>query len=249
MTMDYLQYIARTGKIDLGNDWDNFFCFSGDEGSGKSTVAQKLAKLLDPKFTFDNIVYGFKDFESRVYSLPPGASILHDELGKSAFNRDAMKKVNKEIVKMAMVCRDQNKSLLSCIPNFWWLDPYLRDHRTRYWFHVETGEIYGVRTRGWMQIRKKPVNSSMWGNTPYWPLVCRYRFKPMPAEAYAIYKAHKRERIAALKDEDDDDDRQSNQKYRDACIKNAYAEKVPVKYIAKVFSITSQRVSQIAGSK
>jgi len=179
---------------DLRNDWDSVVSVTGMEGVAKSTFAIQLCAKIDKYFRLkNNITYRYDNLVDKVYGLPKYAAIMADEMGLIAFSREAMTKANRDLVKALMVCRDQNKALVLCIPNFWFLDSYVRNHRTTYWIHLPQIEIKGNRIRGFAEVRRKKENR--WGNEPYWQKLGVIRFDRLPEEIEKIYKEQKREAI------------------------------------------------------
>jgi hypothetical protein len=191
--MDYLKWKAEKIAQDLRNDWDAFIVIDGRERSGKSTLMLWLAMLIDPKFTLDNIVYRGGDLLSKIYRLPKYSVVVHDELGLDAFTRDAMTKTSKELVKAMMVCGDQNKAFIACMPNYWWLDTYLRDHRTTLWIRVTSRQIHQNRVRGYAEVRIPTENK--FGGTPFYRHEATYRFNMMLPNVYEAYKHQKQKAI------------------------------------------------------
>lgn len=204
MKMDYLETKAKKIRKDLRKDWDALIIIDGKERSGKSTLMLKLARLIDPDFKLTNIVYRHGNLVDKIYSLPPYSVVVHDELGLDAFTRDAMSRTNKELVKAMMVCGDQNKCLIACMPNYWWLDTYLRDHRTSLWIRVTSVEYMGNRIRGFAKFRTPMENE--WGGTPFFKLDHIYKFEHMEEKVYQKYKEQKQRIIRAAMVEDEPED-------------------------------------------
>ncbi|MCD6417916.1 hypothetical protein J7M00_03935 [bacterium] len=77
------------------------------------------------------------DVYNRYVQPPPITSVIFmDEAFKDLLNRDAMKKVGKDMVKLVGQFRKFNYFWIVCFPNFSWLDPYFRNHRVEYYIHV-----------------------------------------------------------------------------------------------------------------
>jgi len=77
------------------------------------------------------------DVYNRYVQPPPITSVIFmDEAFKDLLNRDAMKKVGKDMVKLIGQFRKFNYFWIVCFPNFSWLDPYFRNHRVEYYIHV-----------------------------------------------------------------------------------------------------------------
>ena len=71
---------------------------TGEAGEGKSYIAWTLARLLEPKFKVDHIVYFFSTYMKVVRNLPLGWPIMFDEPSYALSKRDWYKQVNKVLV-------------------------------------------------------------------------------------------------------------------------------------------------------
>jgi len=196
-SMDLLERFAMTVRTTLSHDWDCPIVIDGEEGTGKSMLALKVGALVDPRFKIDgrHIVFRYGSLLDSIYGLPPMSCIQHDEFGLTAFNREAMSKANKELVKALMVCRDQRKALTLCVPSIWALDPYVRNHRVKWWLHCyhRPGSTTTPPERGYVEIYR--VVPYLWAQQPWYSLRGRYHFLPLPPKVYGACKVLKREAI------------------------------------------------------
>ena len=215
---DLMQRTCNTIQALLHMDYDCPVVIDGMEGDGKSILALKVSSLIDPDFRLDrrHIVFRFGNLRKSIYGLPRFSCIQHDEMGLSAFNRQAMTKFNIELVQALIVCRDQNKALVACVPSIWILDPYIKNHRARYWFHVYVVEYKDRPIRGFVQIRKAVPN--LWGEKPFWKLLGIYRFKNVNDEVGAAYRQLKHEALQEQADQKDDGSSAAAQRDRDRLI-------------------------------
>lgn len=132
----YWSRLVEILKWRMAADHDNVLAIDGDEGSGKSTLALQLARDLDPGFRPQDVIYDFQDLESTFSVTARRRVYLVDEGVNLVFSRDFASYGNKQLVKLLMQARQLNCTLIFVIPNFWWLDKYLREHRVRWWIHV-----------------------------------------------------------------------------------------------------------------
>jgi len=164
--------LDHVSKIYLEKDNDFILVISGDEGSGKSTLAWLCCKYVDTTFNTTRIVYDSDDFKKVIDESERGQAIMLDEGGWMLFSREAMTRMNKEIVKILMAIRIKNLFVVICIPSFWRIDDYVRTHRTKGLIQVPCrGRAMGYgkrqlktiyqdkRTRRW-KIRAKPFHDS-----------------------------------------------------------------------------------------
>jgi hypothetical protein len=80
----------------LTKDRDFVAVYDGEEGVGKSVLAQQHALILDPNFTIDNIVFTSDDFIKKIKNpkTKKGSCIVLDEAFSAANSRGALTEVN-----------------------------------------------------------------------------------------------------------------------------------------------------------
>lgn len=107
----------------------------GGEGTGKSTFARQIAKLLDPTFDHNHITYN-KDDCMRLYkTLPDWSVILLDESDAGVTRKDTMSKDNKEFASFMRQSRQVHKILIMCGPSIYDIDSYIAEHRVTFLLH------------------------------------------------------------------------------------------------------------------
>lgn len=122
----------------LKHDRDWTAVIDGEEGVGKSVLAQQIAKYLDPDFNLDNIVFNSDDFIKAIKNpnVKKGACIVLDEAFSSANSRASMTDVNRSLIAVATEMRQKNLFILIVIPSFFDLDKYFALWRCKALFHV-----------------------------------------------------------------------------------------------------------------
>ncbi|GEM_PF-4868855 len=149
-------------------------------------------------------------------SAPRGSSILFDEAAMGLYNRESMTATNRAITTAAMIARAKNYHMVLCIPSFWSLDAYFRDHRARCWIHVERrGEaVVHVPVR---QRYTKDV---------FWEQVILHFFSPIKGAVWDAYEARKmafiQKALKAAKERDRPQENDEDAAARD----NALAEEI-----------------------
>ncbi len=156
----------------LRRDSDFVLVIAGRKGEGKTTLAAHCAYVVDPTITADRFCFNADQFIKAVKKSEKYQAIVFDEAGINLYSREAMSGMNRVLTKTFMVIRQMNLFLILCIPSFFVLDTYIRDHRVNCLIHIErrgrfrawnaTGaklvsiygkatKSYGVRTpiRGW----------------------------------------------------------------------------------------------------
>ena len=208
---DLLRAVAENvrRKI-LTENWDYCCAIDGPEGVGKSSLGLKFARFLDPDWSVDNVAYSADDLLKLLPHAKRGTPLLFDEAANGAYNREAMTKTNRALNTAAMVCRARNLALIMVIPNFWNLDGYFRNHRSRGWFSVER--------RGLALIHLPSRNR--YDQTVFWKPTFRYEYEELAPDFYALYEKGKNAHIAAKlkagdKDGDIDDEDAEGQRLKD----------------------------------
>lgn len=122
----------------LTKDRDWVCVVDGEEGAGKSVLAQQIAKFLDPNFTLNNIVFTSDDFLKIIKDpkTKKGTAIVLDEAFAAANSRSSLTEVNRAMIGVATEMRQKNLFVIFCIPSFFDLDKYFALWRCRALFHV-----------------------------------------------------------------------------------------------------------------
>ncbi len=128
--------IVKKRVISKDRDW--VCVIDGEEGSGKSVLAQQIAKYLDPNFSIDNIVFNSDAFLKIIKDpkTKKGTAIVLDEAFAAANSRASLSEVNRSMIGVATEMRQKNLFIIFCIPSFFDLDKYFALWRCRALFHV-----------------------------------------------------------------------------------------------------------------
>jgi hypothetical protein len=132
------QELSKVKERVLTKDRDFVAVIDGEEGVGKSVLAQQLASFLDPDFNLDNIVFNSDDFMKRIKDpkIKKGACIVLDEAFNAANNRASLTEVNRAMIGVASEMRQRNLFVFMVLPSFFDLDKYFALWRCRALFHV-----------------------------------------------------------------------------------------------------------------
>ncbi|KKK92443.1 hypothetical protein LCGC14_2702870 [marine sediment metagenome] len=117
-------------------DRDYVMVIDGEEGSGKSVLAQQIAKSLDSRFNIDNICFNADQFIARLKGSPKNSCIILDEAYSSANSRASLTEVNRSLIGVATEMRQRNLYVIIVIPSFFDLDKYFALWRCRSLIHV-----------------------------------------------------------------------------------------------------------------
>lgn len=128
--------LDRIKKAVINKDRDFVMVIDGEEGSGKSVLAQQVARKLDPNFCIENICFNADQFIERLKKAPKYSCIVLDEAFSSANSRSALTEVNRSLIGVATEMRQRNLFVIIVIPSFFDLDKYFALWRCRALFHV-----------------------------------------------------------------------------------------------------------------
>lgn len=160
------------------SDKDAVVVITGRERTGKSTMAWTLAKRIDAGFGPGRMVFTGRDFMQEATKLPKGAALVLDEAIQGGFSRDAMGDQNKALAKFLIVAGERNLVSFVLFPNLRWLDPYIAEHRARWWVLVERRGVALVH-----EMRRADYR----GAKPSWKRLFRVNFNPVEGDDWGIY--------------------------------------------------------------
>lgn len=139
----------------LNDDRDHFICVSGKEGSGKSTLGVQLASVISPNFRLENICFEPSQFIRGIKYSKPGDCFVLDEGNLFLFSRESMSDANRMMVKIFALMRQKNLCVIICVPNFFTLDSYVRDHRVDTLINIKRKGAFYCYVKGAIKIISK----------------------------------------------------------------------------------------------
>jgi hypothetical protein len=146
---ELLPYLDKIRRRINHQDYDCFLVVTGKERRGKSTLAAQIADYLsNGKLDINNICLDIDQFLNALKNSNKGDVIIFDEAGTNLYSREAMSTMNRMLTKAFMVSGLKNICIIICIPNFFSLDSYVRQHRLDLLFYVyERGKfkVYSPR--------------------------------------------------------------------------------------------------------
>ena len=181
--MDYrvAKGFSKLKKV-IKKDWDMFFVVDGNEGTGKSVLAQQLAAFCDPTFCVDRIVFRAEEFKDAVLKAGKYQAIIFDEAYGGLASRKAMSSTNHMLVDLMAEIRQRNLFIFMVLPSFFELDKYAAVHRTRYLIHTYHNKF----NRGYYHIYNDKQKQKMYllGKKIY-----KYNIIKKPAVRCAEFRA------------------------------------------------------------
>jgi hypothetical protein len=128
--------IDRIKNAVTKKDRDFVMVVDGEEGVGKSVLAQQLAKTFDSDFNIDKICFNSDQFIKQLKTAKKHSCIVLDEAFSSANSRAALTEVNRSLIGVATEMRQRNLFVIIVIPSFFDLDKYFALWRCRCLLHV-----------------------------------------------------------------------------------------------------------------
>lgn len=130
--------LDKVTNIVLNKDRDWVTVVDGEEGVGKSVLAQQIALYLDPNFNLDNLVFTADAFIKAIKDPKntKGTAIVLDEAFNAANARSSMSEVNRSMAGVATEMRQKNLFIIIVLPSFFDLDRYFALWRCKSLFHV-----------------------------------------------------------------------------------------------------------------
>jgi hypothetical protein len=130
--------LRDVSRMVLTENWDWLHINSGMERGGKSSFGLNQAWFLSQQgLAFDwspalsHIFFLERNLSSKMMSLPDRSVAILDEGGEAMFSRDAIDRAVKDVIKTLMIYGSKNIFLIINIPNWRWVDRYVRESRVR----------------------------------------------------------------------------------------------------------------------
>ena len=198
---DLLEGFASHLNKRIKNNYQNVVGVVGGTGSGKSTAAFRLCKLVDPQFTLDtNYIYSTADLAAKlampkknvspVNFLDEGSVILNS-------NRHSTRE-STDIVVLFDTMRSRGMTSIICIPELRSLNNRIREDHLNYLLVCgEKAPIPGYTKRGFCKLFIR-TRSGTFSNSVFWKPVAWGVYKPLTPkmdQEYQEYKRRSQERL------------------------------------------------------
>lgn len=134
-----LKDFVKAMKDRSNDDWDTVIAISGEERSGKSSLANLLGFLIDPKYNLvKNVAYlpNQRETEEKFKTLGCKQVFNIDEAIKAMYKMRFMDKLQSRLNEMYATEAYKNIITLLCIPRFTDLNEFFRNHRVKIWIQV-----------------------------------------------------------------------------------------------------------------
>lgn len=242
-------------KKTIRNDWDYVFVVDGQEGAGKSVLAQQLAFYVsDGDFDIDEICFSPEEFKEQVLKSEKYNAIVFDEAFRGLSSRASLTATNRILVSMLQEIRARNLFVFIVLPSIWDLDKYVALHRCTGLIHVHTTKD---KHRGYFKFYNKDKIKFMFRNHHKLrydhPQQCSFKgsfpnFYPLGKEEYQAKKAKSLGDYAYDKKEDENN-YLSNCKESRANILNLLLKFMSQKEIADALGVNRVTIRVWTGKK
>jgi len=185
-------------KMLVDHDMDYLLTIVGRERIGKSSLALEIATRFDPDFTVDQVVFDIPSLYEQVYKLNKGQVVIIDEGATAFFAREAMSTDVREGVKLLTVMGERNLLVILCVPSFFIIDKYIRQHRVAGLIKVTKRGRFKFYSK--RRLKQSYYNSK--SNAFVWATPCFVEsFPKFKGDIWSAYKEKKAEYLSARKDE------------------------------------------------
>jgi hypothetical protein len=123
-------------KNSLQNDEDYVLLFDGPERGGKSTLAQQVARVVDPSFNHERMCIDIDEFSRALDTAEKGQAVVFDEAYRGLSSEGWQDKVAKLLRTKFMEMGQKNLFVIIVAPNMFLLHKYIVLHRSRSFIHV-----------------------------------------------------------------------------------------------------------------
>ncbi len=187
------QNLARIRDL-LREDWDWLTCFDGYERVGKSTLALQTCLMIDPDFGIEKVVFDWEGLKEVLQEAPKHSAIFYDEA--RMLTRERLSRWNIAMMQALSIIGFRNQFMVFNFPDFWELDPYIKDHRCRTRGFVRTMNAQRGYAQFWAS-KKAPFKSKR-GRSVWWEPAFSYTFTGMDdTPHYDLWKDYLRKERAA----------------------------------------------------
>ncbi len=159
----------------LRDDWDWVVCLDGYERVGKSTLAMQMNLMVDDRFEddgIDRIVFDWNKLRKTARESRPYSAIWYDEA--RMLTRERLSPWNVAMVRTLSIVGFKNDFFDFNFPDFWELDPYIKDHRCR--TRVLVKSYHGNRGYSYFWVASKRPFKTKKGRSTWWKFAFPYHF-------------------------------------------------------------------------
>ncbi len=192
---DLLEGFAKHLNNRIKANYQNVVGVVGGTGSGKSTAAYRLCKLVDPFFTLEEgYIYETADL-SRKLARPNGEVSPVNFMDEGSVILNSNRHSTKEATDLVVIfdtMRSRGWTTIICIPELRSLNNRIRDDHLNYLLVCgERSPLPGYTRRGFCKLFKRS-RPSTFRNSVFWQPVGWGVYKPLTPRMDAEYQEYKR---------------------------------------------------------
>jgi len=199
---DLLEGFAAHLNKRVKSDYQNVVAVVGGTGSGKSTAAFRLCKLVDPFFTLEtNYIYSTADLAAKLAQPKESVSPVNflDEGSVILNSNKHSTKESTDIVVLFDTMRSRGMTSIICIPELRSLNNRIREDHVNFLLVCgEAAPLPGFKKRGFCKLFKRTRPGGTFSHSIYWkPIAWGVYKKLTPAmnREYQQYKARSQETL------------------------------------------------------
>lgn len=121
-----LEYFGKMALSYMASEDSFSICNVGRRRSGKTVWSLVMARFIDPDFNEDKIAFAPEEFDQLLKEYKDSA-LLFDEAGTGLYSRDAMKRLNKSIIKSLQIFGFRRLTLILNLPHIEMIDKDIRE--------------------------------------------------------------------------------------------------------------------------
>lgn len=186
---DMLAKLASLIRRRTNNKRQTVIVITGRTGTGKSTCAIQLARLIDPEWDLEeSYVYGADDLRELLKAGRGHRNVnLFDE-GSVSFNSlKSNARDDRDMVVLLDILRSWEMTTIICIPSFYDLNKRIREHLVDFWIQCpERPLIKGKPARGYFEAYAPSFIE--WTGKTFWNFLGAGKFTPLPRELDETYQ-------------------------------------------------------------
>lgn len=133
---EFIFNILTDSRKDVRDDNDILIIIAGRPGVGKSVLAMQIAKLLDPEFNIEQVVFRSEDLIKKSLELGKFRAIMWDEAREGISSDQALSKKNKVLMDFMAEARQRNQFHIWCMPDFWEFQMPIATRRSDFFISV-----------------------------------------------------------------------------------------------------------------
>lgn len=230
-----LNLISAIAEERIALEWDFPVLLTGGRGSGKSMLAQRVARTHDPNLKLDAIIFEAKQFAERFQNNPPGAQIIVDESVWGMYAAEWMSRLQVYFVKILDIGRAKRQIVYFLTPDRHHLNKKIRDDIPQLWLHVTAPK--GIR--GWCEVRTVDRDNPFYGT--WWKPYFAFTFTACKDEFWQRYETKKSEFLSYATDYKK---QMRADNLMDQVIRNLTTMKYSTTQIGKILGVSQPTVSR-----